>query len=737
MIDSRRIYRRIKRRAQTKYMTQQKDNLHKLAVKQPNKFWKEMKRLKRSASHDDVNISPEEFLNHFRNVFSDSDEFSNDDVERLELINDTTNVDVDLLDSDISLNEVTRAISSLKRGKSGGCDNLLPEMFIECSNHLSPLLCRLFNHMYSNCIYPRSWTNGIIVPVPKKGDLNDVNNYRGITLSSIFAKIFSIILDSRLRKWSEDNDKLNPFQFGFRRSKSTTDCIFALTSIINKVVKNENKKLYCAFVDFRKAFDVVYRNGIFYKLLETGVSTKFVNIIRKMYENVRSSVRVNGNITESFESFKSVKQGEPLSPLLFLMFINDMYSALSEGTFDTFSVDDINLFLLLFADDTVLMSYSKNGLQKLLDNLYMYCTTWGISVNTEKTVVMVFKKGNRQENVEFVYNGTKLTVVSKFKYLGVVLSSNGCYFQTQKYLALQASRAMFSLNSLFEKIDLVITDKLKLFDAMVASILYYGSEVWGFHKGPAIEKIHIKFLKRLLNVRQQTSNLAVYGELGRLPLFVIRKTRILKYWFNVIKDPSSVCFKLFNQRDVFGNFVNVWSLNVKTLLDELGFSNLWDVGPISNIQLNLILQTVHDQYLQHWYSLVEDSPKLRTFKLYKNVFEYENYLDFVRNDKFRTALSRVRCAAHKLAIEEGRYNNTLVNARICLKCNMNCVENEYHFILICPFYRNLRNDIFPRYYCHWPTIHKFEYLLSCKSKSLTVKLAKYVYKATKLRNQLV
>ena len=84
--------------------------------------------------------------------------------------------------------------------------------------------------MFEKGIYPDSWTRGIIVPVPKKGDLNDTNNYRGITLTSLFSKIFSILLDVRLRKWANDNNILTDFQFGFRDKKSTIDCCFVLQS---------------------------------------------------------------------------------------------------------------------------------------------------------------------------------------------------------------------------------------------------------------------------------------------------------------------------------------------------------------------------------------------------------------------------------------------------------------------------------------------------------------------------
>ena len=134
--------------------------------------------------------------------------------------------------------------------------------------------------MYDNCLYPDSWSRGIIVPVSKKENMRNVNNYRGITLTSIFSKIFSHILDDRLRSYVEDNNYLNASQYGFRENKSTTNCIFILKSIIDST-ENAGKKLFCTFIDFRKAFDLVYRNGILFKLLSCSVSSKFVNMTGK------------------------------------------------------------------------------------------------------------------------------------------------------------------------------------------------------------------------------------------------------------------------------------------------------------------------------------------------------------------------------------------------------------------------------------------------------------------------
>ncbi|MCG8046840.1 MAG: reverse transcriptase family protein, partial [Candidatus Thiodiazotropha endolucinida] len=259
--------------------------------------------------------------------------------------------------------------------------------------------------------------------------------------------------------------------------------------------------MYCAFVDFRKAFDLVYRNGIWVKLISLGVSSKMVNMLKAIYESVKSCVRVKGRLSEYFDSYMGVKQGEPLSPLLFIIFINDMATYLHDDNIDLISLDEFQIYLLLFADDTVLFSRTPEGLQILLNKLNEYCRNWGISVNVDKTVSMTFKTGNRAETYNFYYNNEILTKVNKFTYLGVTLSSNGKFYQAQKSLSEQATKALFSLNSLFQKVNLDLTEKIKLFDSMIMPVLMYGGETWGFHTAPDVERIHLKFLKQILSVR--------------------------------------------------------------------------------------------------------------------------------------------------------------------------------------------------------------------------------------------
>ena len=180
--------------------------------------------------------------------------------------------------------------------------------------------------------------------------------------------MFSIILNCRLTKWSESNHKFDDSQFGFRFDHSTIDAIFILQSLISRSL-DDRKKLFCAFIDLKKAFDLVDRDLLLTKLFVFGVSNKMVKIIQSMYKTANNIVRFRGMLSEKFATYSGVKQGEPLSPLLFLIFINDLHDFLTSSSVSVGLVNLGNLFifLLLFADDTALFALTADGLQVLLE----------------------------------------------------------------------------------------------------------------------------------------------------------------------------------------------------------------------------------------------------------------------------------------------------------------------------------------------------------------------------------
>ena len=168
-------------------------------------------------------------------------------------------------------------------------------------------------------VFPDKWTEGVIIPLHKKGDRCDVNNYRGITLVSCLSKLFTSILNKRIVFYCENNNIISDSQFGFRKGKSTVDALFILHTIVQNYL-NEKKRLYCCFVDFKKAFDSIYRNGLWLKLHRSGIGGNILRIIRDMYHKVKSCVRACNNYSEFFEYALGLRQGEIMSPVMFSLY---------------------------------------------------------------------------------------------------------------------------------------------------------------------------------------------------------------------------------------------------------------------------------------------------------------------------------------------------------------------------------------------------------------------------------
>ena len=153
------------------------------------------------------------------------------------------------------------------------------------------------------------------------------------------------------------------------------------------------------------------------------------------------------------------------------------------------------------------------------------------------------------------------------------------------------------------------------------------------------------------------------------------------------------------------------------------------------ILFELIKQRITDMYLQKWYSEINNSPRLQSYCIYKHNYNTEIYLSCIKESKYRIALARFRTSSHNLSIEKDRHINLTRDHRLCKSCNMKTIESEYHFLLVCPMYRELRLKHFKPYFCHWHSLTKFESLLheSQKSKKGINQLSKFIYHANNLR----
>ena len=204
------------------------------------------------------------------------------------------------LDFDFTESELRKVIFSLNNNKSPGIDCIISEILKSAYDLISPFLLTLYSRMFNSGEYPRTWGEGIISPIFKKGDVNEASNYRGITLISVLAKVYSQLLLNRLTAWSEKYETISNNQFRFQKGKSVVDCVFILHAVISKVL-NTGQKLYCIFIDYEKCFDKIDRSFLWQKLLQEQISCKLVKAIKSMYTTVKSCIKYKSSYSSFFD----------------------------------------------------------------------------------------------------------------------------------------------------------------------------------------------------------------------------------------------------------------------------------------------------------------------------------------------------------------------------------------------------------------------------------------------------
>ena len=429
-----------------------------------------------------------------------------------------------------------------------------------------------------------------------------------------------------------------------------------------------------------------------------------------------------------FKPAAGVLQGEILSSYMFSIFINDLPKALASPNVNP---NEILINLLMYADDMCCLSYSRQGLQEALNKLSNYCNKWGLTVNTAKTKCMAFRKNGRLYAADkWNYNDELLETVKEFKYLGYNLSASGSSTNGTKDLRTRGLKAIFNIKCICQK-NKEITPKIQLhfFDTLVKPVLNYACEVWGGSQANPLETIYLRYLKQVLGVRQTIPNAYIYGELGAYPLYIDRYVRMVKYWLKVISSTNTSLIHVVYKhlKDDIENDANVnnWASKIKHILESNGFGYIWlqqCINTSDDSFIRILKQRLTDQYLQIWNDEIEKTSNNRMYKLIKNAFGYEEYLDILNNSSLRKALAKIRLGSHNFMVERGRWGIPKVdyNQRKCTDCL--CIEDEYHCIIECPRFQVQRKNLPPNITIK-PSMWKFILLLKTNNVQDTLKLA--------------
>ena len=219
--------------------------------------------------------------------------------------------------------------------------------------------------------------SGVISPLIKdaEGDHGCTSNYRGLTLSVVFAFLFEhafLLKVGHLLK----SDSL---QFGYKKHHSTTDALFVLQTCIEHFT-SRGSNIFCAFLDYTKGFDKVNHDGIFIKLILRGVPLCFVNLLIYWYSNLTSVCKWNNHFSDAFSVPSGVRQGGVLSPLIFALYVNDLIIALRNSGVGC-CIIDIFIAAIFYADDVALLAPCRSALQTRLDICERYSKEWCILYN--------------------------------------------------------------------------------------------------------------------------------------------------------------------------------------------------------------------------------------------------------------------------------------------------------------------------------------------------------------------
>ena len=724
------------------------NQLEYLESEHPEQYWRLLENLRRMDQEESNScpIAHDQWVKHYQNLFSKINEDHTADIDA-EIKQRLTTPNFNELDFRISADEIIKAIKQLKNNKAVGMDNISGEI-IKCSS--SFLICwyeKIFNFIYDKSHYPDAWRTGMITNLYKKGDREDPNNYRGLTITSCMSKVFSTILNNRLEKFLVGRNIIKPHQIGFRKGARTADHLFIIKTLIEKSLKTK-RNLFICFIDFEKAYDSVWHKALILKLLRHGIADRFTNIMQNIYSCSQSCVKLGGTLGPEFVCSKGVRQGDVLSPSLFNIFVNDIPDVIKE-TNNTPCLGDQPIGCLLYADDLVIMSHELEDLQKKLFDLQDYCNRWHLKVNTKKTKIIRVGKGNHHNLVKKItINDEPIDFVNSHPYLGIAISSDGKMDAAQRDVRYKALKAIFKIRSVMSGCDLTPKLNLQLFDKLIKPICLYGSEIWAeslvnntvetkcsgiFERAEnkLIERLHIKYCKIALGVHNKSTNKAVMGELGRYPLTLDVLVQIVKFFIHVNENKNNSPLleaALTENLGTLGKSKKTWINIINNIVTEAGY-NLKNLSSKSIPYIKKHLQKVYDKL---WFDAVQnqgckrDEGKLSTYRQIKFNFKMEEYLTSVRVKKHREALTKMRISAHRFAVETGRYTRppTPRCDRICQycrqKCNENIVENEFHIVTECPRFNEPRDKLYTNVISKCPNFatlnkhDKFIYLMTCE-----------------------
>ena len=389
--------------------------------------------------------------------------------------------------------ELTRIILSFNNNKAPGIDEFNTKAIKHVFNFISKPLCHIFNISISHGIFPDKLKHAKVTPVFKAGPKSEINNYRPISILSIFSKIFERIIYDRMYTFIQNNNILYEHQFGFRKGHSTSMALIDLTNEIIDAFQN-NSYAMGILIDLSKAFDTIDHDILLAKLYNYGLRGIVFNLLKSYLCN-RSQCTKYMNATSEFRYIScGVPQGSLLGPLLFILYINDLYNSSKRLSF------------FLYADDTTIL-YSNDDIYSLfevvnseLNSVIDYFSVNKLSVNINKCNAIVFHGRNKSfdpSNKTVKLNNVVIPLVSTVKFLGIYIDSQ---LNWKPHIECISNKISKNIGIIYRLSKFIPQSILRiLYCSLILPYLNYCNVVWANNYPDTLDKL-IKLQKKAVRI---------------------------------------------------------------------------------------------------------------------------------------------------------------------------------------------------------------------------------------------
>ena len=527
--------------------------------------------------------------------------------------------------------------------------------------------------------FPDNLKTGCITPIFKKGDRENVNNYRPVCSLSPLSKIIEKVINNRMVEYLDNFNLFSKTQYGFRKNMGTEDALVNYIDFIQTGL-NEKKDIISVFLDLSKAFDVIDHKILAMKLEYYGFRGKFKDFLLSFIKDRKYFVNINGQNSETKTVNIGVPQGSTLGPLLFLIYINDMDGCSNKITLSQFADDST---ITHVSEDTLIVAIRT--IEKEFDKILEWLAANKLIINLDKTHLMLFTtKIPRPKSISINAKGQTINEITETKFLGVILDNALSWNAHIKHISKKISKSV----SLLKMLKFTFPTRIlkSLYYSFVYPYFNYCNLIWGGAASTHIKTLVLlqkKCTRIISKVGYLDSTEPLFSELKLLTIEQIYDLNCSKF---IYCSENNIKYTEFSDRiRTNGSYHRYPTRTCKQLRNP----------PIRIIKFK-------KSFLNHGINMWKILPE--------NIKNAKSLPTFKRKIKDYTL---------------GK----------CKLCQLKEIGNEFHYILICPFFVNSRNTFIKSYYRTPPCTTKFNQLLNTKKLSELLKLMKFKDIITKHTNK--